>query len=476
MDAGAGSGSVGTRTRPRRSTGPDAASTERFTFALEPEPEPVPAPEAPPRSTRRLVADPIWGISAAVLLVLDGVALIGISQSWWLALMVLAVSVALGSYRHRHTLTLSEGDGRYAILSAAMVVPMLALDEPPFHDVLFVLAVLGGLLASRTLGFAIVKAVRRRNLRPVFVAGAGHIARELDRVLVEHPEYGLRPVAFVADVAVPEADRPVVEYAAAFRAMQDADALGLVCAFGPEQQRELHDLIRDCEADRRRVWVVPRMFDLSPRRDHLWGIAIAVIHRPPPYNPLVRAAKRVIDVVVASVALLVLAPVLLALAVVVRCSSRGPILFRQRRLGRRGREFTMLKFRTMHVSTSDDTGWTVPDDPRRTAAGRLLRRTSLDELPQLLNVVRGDMSLVGPRPERRVYAEQFTHEIPTFPERVRIAGGITGLAQVHDLRGDTSIEDRARFDNYYIDQYSLFLDLVIAVKTVGSLFVSKQSY
>jgi exopolysaccharide biosynthesis polyprenyl glycosylphosphotransferase len=473
MGRGGRSGSVGTTTRPAP---PVDELAERFTFALDPEPDAVPTPEPPVRRRRPLVADPVWAVSAVVLLTLDAVALVGISRSWWLALMVLIVSVALGSYRHRHTLTLSEGDGRYVILSAATVVPMLALDEPPFHDALFVLAIVAGLLASRTLGFAIVKGIRRRRPQVVFVAGAGHIARELDRVLTEHREYGLRAGAYITDVVVPGTDRDVVPYAEALVAIQEADALGVVCAFGPEQQEELHQLIRECEDDRRRVWVVPRMFDLSPRRDHIWGIAMAVIHRPPSYNPLVRAAKRAIDAVVATVALVLLSPVLGALAIVVRVSSRGPILFRQRRLGRRGREFTMLKFRTMRVSASGDTGWTVPDDPRRTPAGRLLRRTSLDELPQLLNVLRGDMSLVGPRPERRVFAEQFTHAIPTFPERVRVAGGITGLAQVHDLRGDSSIEDRARFDNYYIDQYSLFLDFVIAVKTIGSLFVSKQSY
>jgi len=475
MGDGDRSGSVGTTTKPAPHLG-DAEVAERFAFALGAHAAPEPELDRPGGPRRPRVADPIWAASATVLIVLDGIALVGISQSWWLALVVLVVSAALGSYRHRHTLTLSEGDGRYVILAAAMAVPMLALDEPPFHDAVFVVAVFAGLLVSRTLGFGIVKVIRRRNPRPVVIAGAGHIARELERVLVEHPEYGLRPTAFVADVEIPGADRPVVPYSEALAAIRDADALGMVCAFGPEHQRELHDLIRDCEMDRRRVWVVPRMFDLSPRRDHLWGIAIAVIHRPPPYNPLVRAAKRGIDAVVAAVALVVLAPVMLALAVAVRVSSRGPILFRQQRVGLRGREFTMLKFRTMRVSTSADTGWTVPDDPRRTAVGRLLRRTSLDELPQLVNVLRGDMSLVGPRPERRVFAEQFTHAIPTFPERVRVAGGITGLAQVHDLRGDTSIEDRARFDNYYIDQYSLFLDLVIAVKTIGSLFVSKQSY
>ena len=350
------------------------------------------------------------------------------------------------------------------------------LDEPPGSDVLFTVIVLVSLLVSRTLGFWLVKQIRRRRPRSVFIAGGGPVARLFDRVLVERPDYGLVPAAFVSDVPVPDADRPVYSYTEAFAALREADALGLLCAWGPEPPGELHALVRACEMDRRRVWTVPRLFDLAPRRDHIWGVAVAVIHRPPIYNPVVRFAKRVIDLVLGTLALVLLSPVLLVIAVVVRASSPGPVLFRQRRLGLRGREFTMLKFRTMRVTDTADTGWTTRDDPRRTFAGRMLRRTSLDELPQLVNVIRGDMSLVGPRPERRVYAEEFAQQVPTYPERTRTAGGITGLAQVHDLRGDTSIEDRARFDNMYIDQYSLFLDVVIALRTVGSLFRSKQSY
>ena len=193
------SGSVGTTTRPAPQTTEVDAFAERFTFALGLEPDVMHAREAVPRPRRPLVVDPGWAAGAAVLLTLDGVALVGISQSWWLALVVLVVSVALGSYRHRHTLTLSEGDGRYVILSAAMAVPMLALDEPPFHDLLFVLVTVGGLVVSRTVGFAIVKMIRRRHPRTVFIVGAGHIARELDRVLVEHPEYGLHPDGTVPD-------------------------------------------------------------------------------------------------------------------------------------------------------------------------------------------------------------------------------------------------------------------------------------
>lgn len=466
----------------------DAAPTalleagERFTFGLDDAGRIVGTPRIAARH-RRVFGDPLWAASAAVLVVLDALAVgglttwvDGLSAAAVLTALVLVISAALGSYRHRHSLTLSEGDGRYVILTAAVFVPLVVLSEPPGSDALFVVFVIAALLVSRGLGFWLVHRLRRRWPRRVLIAGAGHVAEELDRALAEHREYGLTPAAFVADVAVPDADRPVYSYAEAFAAIQELEAVGLLCAFGPEPHAALNQLVRQCEEDRRRVWVVPRMFDVSPRRDHIWGIAVAIVRRPPLYNPVVRWMKRAIDVVVASLALVVLSPVLLAIALLVRCSSPGPVLFRQTRVGLRGREFTMLKFRTMRVGEAPETGWTVRDDPRRTRAGRVLRKTSLDELPQLVNVIRGDMSLVGPRPERRAFADEFARDIPTYPERTRTAGGITGLAQVHDLRGDTSIEERARFDNRYIDQYSLFLDLLIALKTAGSLFRSKEAY
>jgi exopolysaccharide biosynthesis polyprenyl glycosylphosphotransferase len=449
---------------------------ERFKLVPPPARAPVERAAERLRFRHRLLADPLWTSCATVLVVLDVAVLFFLTRSGWLVAMALLVSAALGSYRHRHTLSLSEGDGRYAILTAAVVAPMLAVGDLPLHVALYTVSVIAGLLLSRAAGFWVVKQIRSRWPRPVFIAGAGHIARVLDRALAEHPEYGLQPAAFVCDVPVPDADRPVYAYADAFPELQKVDAVGLICAFGPEPQAEQNRLVRDAEVDRRHIWVVPRLFDLSPRRDEIWGLPIAVIQRPAIYKPVVRFTKRLIDISVAALALVLLSPLILALALIVRLTSRGPVFFRQRRVGLRGVEFTMLKFRTMQVASDADTGWTVPDDPRRTPTGRLLRRTSLDELPQLLNVVLGHMSLVGPRPERRVFAEQFAEELPTYPERTRVAGGITGLAQVHDLRGDSSIEDRARYDNRYIDQYSLFLDVVIALRTVGSLFRSKQSY
>jgi len=186
---------------------------------------------------------------------LDAVVLYLASSSVWITIMVLVISAALGSYRHRYTLTLSEGDGRYVILTAAVMVPMFVLDEPPGSDVLFtvLVLVLVSLLVSRTVGFWLVKQIRRRRRHRVFIVGSGHIARVLERVLVEHPDDGLVPVAFVADVEIPDVDLPVHSFGEAFAALRETDGLGLVCAFGPEPPSELHALVRACEEDRRRV-------------------------------------------------------------------------------------------------------------------------------------------------------------------------------------------------------------------------------
>jgi lipopolysaccharide/colanic/teichoic acid biosynthesis glycosyltransferase len=152
----------------------------------------------------------------------------------------------------------------------------------------------------------------------------------------------------------------------------------------------------------------------------------------------------------------------------VRCSSPGPIFLRQRRIGQGGHEFELLKFRSMAVNEDGDTAWTA-SDAGMTPVGRILRRTSIDELPQMFNVLRGDMSVVGPRPERPHFARQFMAEVRRYNDRHRVPVGITGWAQIHGLRGDTPIPDRVRFDNYYIEHWSLWRDVVIVAQTIGKL-------
>jgi exopolysaccharide biosynthesis polyprenyl glycosylphosphotransferase len=196
-----------------------------------------------------------------------------------------------------------------------------------------------------------------------------------------------------------------------------------------------------------------------------------------PFTPWGRITKRAFDLLVAAVSLAFLSPLLLFLAALVRVDSRGPALFRQQRVGLDGKPFTMYKFRTM-IAEADrmdaQAGLGIRNDPRRTRVGAILRKTSLDELPQLFNVLRGEMSLVGPRPERVRYVEQFGANVPKYLDRHRVKTGVTGWAQVNGLRGNTSIEERVKYDLYYIENWSLVFDIKILLRTIRAALSFKD--
>jgi len=187
---------------------------------------------------------------------------------------------------------------------------------------------------------------------------------------------------------------------------------------------------------------------------------------PPGLRPAQQLAKRVFDIIVTSALLVLMAPVLVALVIAELFACGRPVIFRQDRVTCLGRIVKSMKFRTIRSSRSSDSQWTV-DDEECSPLGRWLRTTHLDELPQLLNVIRGDMSLVGPRPERPFFTALFARTIPHYEDRLRTRAGLTGWAQVHGLTGDTSIVERVRFDNYYIDHWSLWLDISILIRTLG---------
>jgi len=202
--------------------------------------------------------------------------------------------------------------------------------------------------------------------------------------------------------------------------------------------------------------------------EHVWGITLHRL-RPAATRAAAWRTKRVVDVVLAGTALVVLSPLLAVLAVAVRATSAGPVLFRQSRIGQHGTPIEVLKFRTLQVNADSDRTWSVRDDPRQTSIGVHLRRLSLDELPQLINVLRGDMTLVGPRPERAHFVEQYSGMVQGYGDRHRLPVGLTGLSQVHGLRGDTSITERARFDNLYIEHWSGWQDARIILQTLGAV-------
>jgi exopolysaccharide biosynthesis polyprenyl glycosylphosphotransferase len=233
------------------------------------------------------------------------------------------------------------------------------------------------------------------------------------------------------------------------------------------------DAARAARSRGRDVYLVPEppalLAGLTASRDHVRGFPVVRV----PHEPCRRASwrlKRALDVVLAAVGLAACAPLLAACAIASRREGGRGVLFRQARVGLRLRCFDLLKLRTLKPASEQESAtlWSIADDRRVGPVGRFLRRTSIDELPQLWNVLRGEMSLVGPRPERPYFVERFAGDVPAYQERHRVPPGITGWAQIHGLRGDTSIEDRVRCDNHYIDTWSLWRDITIILRTAGA--------
>lgn len=328
----------------------------------------------------------------------------------------------------------------------------------------------------RLLVYALVRRLRARGalVERTLLIGAGAVGVEVAQVLLDHPEYGLQPVGFLDAVDDAELPLPLLGQADALsRVLDEHDVRRVIVAFGATREPDLVSVIRACGKASVDIHVLPRFFELGavPQcrdTDNVWGIPLVRLRRPLARGTA-RRLKRVFDVVVASLLLLLTAPICAVIHVLVRLSSPGPVLFRQQRVGENGEDIEVLKFRSLRLNDDSDTTWSVADDDRRTPIGAVLRKTSLDELPQLLNVLKGDMSLVGPRPERPVFVDRFSADVPRYPDRHRAPAGLTGWAQVHGLRGDTSIEERARFDNQYIEYWSMWNDIVILARTAREI-------
>ncbi len=332
--------------------------------------------------------------------------------------------------------------------------------------------------------------------KPVLIMGAGMVGAQVARRLESHPEYGLTPIGFLDEdprsvAEVGGRDVPILGTVEDLETtVQRTGVRHLIVAFSSVADARVSRLIQHCHELGVEVSVVPRMFDTINDRvgyDTVGGLPLMSFKAVDPKG-VQFAVKHGLDRILAFVLLILLAPLIALIALAVRLSSPGPIMFTQRRVGRDGRIFDFYKFRSMRSAPGDEQesrGETsaldfllagdiapggVEGADRRTKVGRLLRRSSLDELPQLLNVLRGDMSLVGPRPERPEFVELFRQDIVRYGDRHRVKSGITGWAQVHGLRGQTSLAERVEWDNYYIANWSLGLDLKILALTVLALF------
>jgi exopolysaccharide biosynthesis polyprenyl glycosylphosphotransferase len=326
-------------------------------------------------------------------------------------------------------------------------------------------------------------------LTPTLIVGRGRVGTLLAKRLLARPELGLAPVAFLDKdpLLEPDASLDLPVAGASWdleRVVEDYGIGQIIVAFSTAPDGVLLRLLRRAEARGVPVAFVPRFFERVPDRvgvEHLGGVSL-LVPRPVRTNGWQFAVKYGLDRLVAAFLFTLSLPLFAVTALAVRLKMGRPILFRQTRVGRDGRRFEFLKFRSMRTADPQDAvTFVLPDDlgpggiegvDRRTGLGRFLRESNIDELPQLLNVLRGEMSLIGPRPERPEYVDRFEQSVYRYGERHRVKAGITGWAQVQGLRGRTSLSDRAEWDNYYIENYSLWLDAKIFLMTLGGLFIS----
>ncbi|MGE4607686.1 MAG: undecaprenyl-phosphate glucose phosphotransferase [Myxococcota bacterium] len=338
----------------------------------------------------------------------------------------------------------------------------------------------------RLLGRLTLRAMRRHgyNQRFVLVVGDGELAEGVIDRLNNHPEVGLQVLGVLSDVGSREgrhvAGVPVIGHYSQIKqvlARHQIDQVVLAPPRGGEDHLEkLLASLADETVTVRLVPDFPRVMTLRSSVEEFDGLPLINI-RESPLLGWSAVIKRGVDIAVSATGLLLGAPLLGAIAVAIRASSGRPVLFVQPRMGLDGRVFTMFKFRTMSASDEkDDPSWTRRDDPRRTRLGAVLRKGSLDELPQLWNVLRGEMSLVGPRPERPVLIEQFRREIPGYMLRHKVKAGMTGWAQLHGWRGDTSLHERIEHDIYYIQNWSLWLDFQIMFMTLFKGWFDRNAY
>ncbi len=454
-----------------------------------------------PLSTTVTVGIDVLAAGVALLLVLWWTtAAHGEHAPAWMVLLfvptVITVMAARGIYRRRLNRRFIHEIGPViaSVALASMVLlsaGILVADrhDHPEHLVAKIwMCATGAILLGRLIRATVQRRLRHQGhlLSPTLIVGNGIVAHQIIERLSASPEYGLRPIGLL-DTDSPwhplhgESAPPGVPRIGSPDTIEDAvlqtGAEAIVIAFSRTQDELLARVVQLAHRTGARVWVVPRMFDVIGERstiEHLGGLPLFSMPRTNPHGWQF-TVKHALDRLCGALGLLVISPVFLSLVALVRLSSPGPILFRQPRVGRDGRVFDCLKFRTMRVPSAADAAFElrsgaapggVEGVDRRTTIGKVLRATSLDELPQLINVFKCEMSLVGPRPERPEFVEVFEAQIRRYGERHRVKAGMTGWAQVHGLRGQTSIADRAEWDNFYIENWSLALDAKILALTV----------
>lgn len=398
----------------------------------------------------------------------------------------LVVFATMGLYQSLRKRTIEWEIGRVFLgcgLNFALIQTILFLYKGINYSratlVIFFFLSFVGMSGKRVCLRLILRYFRQRgfNQKHVILVGDSHMAARYVKVVRQQKEYGYLVDGYVAD----HDSIPGVPYlgrvSSLEKVLERRRPDEVVVALPAEEFRYTREVIELCEKDGVKLTMIPfyaEYIPSNPQFDNMDGIPLMNIRYIPLDNWINGAMKRVFDIVASALLIVCTSPIMLAAAVGVRLSSPGPIIFRQERVGRNKKPFLMYKFRSMRVNDREDTGWSRNSDPRKTRFGAFLRKCSMDELPQLFNVLKGDMSLVGPRPEVPHYVQQFKEEIPLYMVKHQVRPGITGWAQVNGLRGDTSIEERIRYDIYYIENWNFFFDIKILLMTLTKGVINQE--
>ena len=342
-------------------------------------------------------------------------------------------------------------------------------------------------IIARSLIRWCLRKIRRKgfNLRHlIFVGYSGAAEAFIDRILA-NPQWGYKISGILDDNKEPGYTYKGIAVLGSTDELEKIlennrlDEIALTLAL--REYYKLKRIVAICEKSGVHTKFVPDYNDIIPTRPYtedLLGLPVVNIRHVPLTNSFNMICKRAMDIVGAIVAIIIFSPVMLVTAVLVKTTSKGPLIYKQERVGLHNQTFQMYKFRSMEVQSakSEKRAWTVRDDPRVTKVGKVIRKTSIDELPQLFNILKGDMSLVGPRPERPFFVEKFREEIPRYMVKHQVRPGLTGWAQVNGYRGDTSIKKRIEYDLYYIENWTMGLDIKILFLTFFKGFVNKNAY
>lgn len=374
--------------------------------------------------------------------------------------------------------------GLVAILVALFLLKMNDFSRTMimgFAGINTVLAILAHYIVNRILS------LRKRgyNAKYVLLVGYSRTTEEYIKRILANPQWGYVIRGILDD------EVPIGTTYKGIKVLGHMDNLNMILqnsqldeiaiTIALRDYNNLEEIVDQCEKSGVHTKFIPDYMSIipsSPYTEDIQGLMAINIRYVPLNNTFNQLIKRLFDIIMSLVGIVITGPIMILCAILVKCTSEGPVIFKQERVGHHNNTFNMYKFRSMRMQTEKEEkkGWTTKDDPRVTKVGAILRKTSLDELPQLFNILKGDMSIVGPRPERPQFVEQFREEIPRYMVKHQVRPGLTGWAQVNGFRGDTSIYKRIEYDLYYIENWSFWLDIRIIFRTFFVGFINKNAY